>query len=506
LVYRNRGNMKNLRVMILIVTALSAIAFAQAVDQAQKIRTEAQVQTPPPHWHDLDPNFMKAFHHPAENVQMGLDIRLRGVYARNIYSLNDDYGGDKNYNNYHWQRYRSRLSTKWMPDEDITFNSRLTWEFWTHTDPQQSFNYFYAQQDTALDEAIFDNLNIQFRNAFDSPWTFTLGRQDIMLGTGWLVMDGTPADGSRTFFFDALRGTYDFSDKTKLDLIYIQQYDDEEQYIEPFNHHSVQDRRHLTQKVDERGFIAYLTNKTDSGQQRELYYMYKDDQPSDWSRTYSTPSGQFDEIIHTFGGRLSGPLDKNWSYSSELAKQFGDRNGDTMMGLGTNNKLMYAFNDEHKNELHVGYEYLSGDDKDSGKNEEFDTMWGDWPQPQRGGDLQTYIWAFEGALGRVTNLHRLGFGHSFKPATIWTFATDYNLLWADENSEIANANPSSSDGLTFSDSGKFRGQMISAIATYSCCANFKTHFMLDYFIPGDYYASPSDDNAYFARINVEWTF
>ena len=41
----------------------------------------------------------------------------------------------------------------------------------------------------------------------------------------------------------------------QLDLIYIQQYDDEEEYIKPFNHHAVQNRRHLTNKADERGFI-----------------------------------------------------------------------------------------------------------------------------------------------------------------------------------------------------------------------------------------------------------
>ena len=39
------------------------------------------------------------------------------------------------------------------------------------------------------------------------PLDFKIGRQDLFLGNGWLVGDGTPLDGSRTFYFDAIRAT-----------------------------------------------------------------------------------------------------------------------------------------------------------------------------------------------------------------------------------------------------------------------------------------------------------
>jgi hypothetical protein len=430
-----------------------------------------------------------------EGLTMGLDLRLREVYTRNLFRVDDAAGAD-----YHWQRYRTRWSTKWALNEDVDFNTRLTWEFWGHCAPESGtsgVNPFFTNTNYDFDEAIFDHFNIQMRNAFDMPLTLTVGRQDIILGTGWLVLDGTPGDGSRTIFFDAIRAQYDLSETAKLDLIYLQQYDDEEEYIKPFNHHAVQDRRHLTQKGDERGFIFYLTNKAESGQQQELYYMYKNEEASDWSQAYSN-SGQQNADIHTIGGRLAGPLDESWSYSAEMAKQFGDRNGNSLQALGANTKLQYAFNDEKKSEMHVGYEYLSGDDPDSSADEQFDTLWGDWPQYQRGGDLQSYLWTFEGALGEVTNLHRLGVGHSFKPSDVWTLATDYNSLWADENSEATGGSPS------FSSGDNFRGHMLTGLATYQCCKNFRTQFLVDYFIPGSYYED--GDDAYFARVNVEWTF
>jgi len=497
-----KQNLKMILAICMVVGVFGAVAKAQEEPQEY-------AGAPAKHFHEIDTDFMKAFHNPMEGLTMGLDLRLREVYARDIFSLNDSFGdtppygpitgtGSGNWNNYHWQRYRARWSTKWALNEDVDFNTRLTWEFWGHCAPDESFSSFFNEKSYDFDEAIFEHFNIQFRNAFDMPLTLTVGRQDIILGTGWLVLDGTPGDGSRTIFFDAIRAQYDLSETTKLDLIYIQQYDDEEKYIKPFNHHAVQDRRHLTQKGDERGFIFYLTNKAESGQQQELYYMYKNDEASDWAAAYS-PGGQ-NADIHTIGGRLAGPLDDNWSYSAELAKQFGDRNGNSLQALGGNSKLMYAFNDDKKNELHVGYEYLSGDDPDSSADEQFDTLWGDWPQYQRGGDLQAYLWTFEGATGEVSNLHRFGVGHSFKPSDVWTIATDYNLMWADENSETGNPI------VGFSDSGKFRGHMLTGLATYQCCKNFKTQFLVDYFIPGGYYDDPSTDDALFARINVEWTF
>jgi hypothetical protein len=301
-------------------------------------------------------------------------------------------------------------------------------------------------------------------------------------------------------------------------MIYIQQYDDPSEWLTPFNHNAVADRRNLTQGQDERGVILYLTNKLTEKTSLEGYYIYKDEQQSDmnkyWIKEGWTTNGGDDATVHTFGGRLFGNLDTNWSYSAEGALQtgrseyFGESTGNReMSGYGTNNKLMYSFLDELKNELHVGYEYLSGDDSDTeGKDERFNTLWGDWPQYQRGGDLQSYIWAFEGeGLGNVSNLHRFGVGHSFKPHKEWTLATDYNLLWADQKSFIGAA-PGGAAGRPVSDSGLFRGHMLTGLLTYQCCKNFKTQFLVDYFIPGGFYASPGGDESLFARVNMEWTF
>ncbi|OQY06248.1 MAG: hypothetical protein B6I25_04270 [Planctomycetales bacterium 4572_13] len=517
---------KMVKGIVLLAMIVGVASFAMAAEEATqappaKAATEApaqdylQTDEPVPHFHEINTDFMDKFHNPMEGVTMGLDLRLREVYARNIFSLNESFGDGAggNWNNYHWQRYRTRWSLKWAIDEDIDFNTRLVWEFWGHVAPDDSFSSFLSEKSYDFDEAIFDHMNIQFRNAFDMPLTLTVGRQDIILGTGWLVLDGSPADGSRTIYFDAVRGTYDLSETSKVDLIYIQQYDDEAKWLKPFNHGSVDDRRHTTQKQDERAAIVYWHNKFDDSLKNELYYIYKNEESSSWAKDNGTSGNDAD--IHTIGTRFFGNLDDNWSYSAEIAKQWGsrfsDKNGDgtrtsaSLQALGGNSKITYAFHNDLKNEIHFGYEYMSGDDPDTSADEGFDSLWGDWPQSQRGGDLQAYLFTFEGdGIGNVNNIHRFGVGHSFKPAKDWTLLTDYNALWADENSLANGKGPGGNPAL--SSGGNFRGHMLTGLLTYQCCKKFRTQFLLDYFIPGSYYDDPSGDDALFARINMEWTF
>ena len=55
-----------------------------------------------------------------------------------------------------------------------------------------------------------------------------IGRQDLMYGSGRLIADGTPMDGSRSFFMDALKATVKFDEKEKTDLLGI--YDSAETF------------------------------------------------------------------------------------------------------------------------------------------------------------------------------------------------------------------------------------------------------------------------------------
>ena len=64
-----------------------------------------------------------------------------------------------------------------------------------------------------MTEGIFDSLNVQWKNILQQPATLTVGRQDILLGDGWLVGEGTPYDGSWTAYLDSARLTYEMKEQ-----------------------------------------------------------------------------------------------------------------------------------------------------------------------------------------------------------------------------------------------------------------------------------------------------
>jgi hypothetical protein len=361
---------------------------------------------------------------------------------------------------------------------------RWVWEFRTWDDP-----YRYDKS-VDFDEIIPDRFNLTVRNLGNMPLTMVVGRQDIIFGTGWLVLDGTPADEGRTIYFDALRLTYQVPDRdTTFDLIYIEQRADSADWLKPIG-----DNDKLIAGNDSRGAIFYATDKSNPNLQLEGYYIYKNNNPVN--------AGVKSEIS-TFGGALSGPImsSEHWKYRIEGAVQTGTKNKETLRALGTNNRLEYHFNDAKKNEIHACLEYLTGDDPETDKNEGFDILWGEWPQWST---INSYVyWPEEGIPAHVTNLQRIGIGHSMWLNEKVQMCTDYHLLWADENTYKGT---STADGLRWSNDGKFRGQLATWWLKYSITKNLNGHFLLEYFVPGNYYDDSSKDHAFLAKVNIEYTF
>ena len=209
----------------------------------------------------------------------------------------------------------------------------------------------------------------------------TVGRQDIILGNGWLVLDGTPQDGSRTIFFDAVRLSTQLDPATTADIIYIDQCAAADDRIKPFNS---QERwgpqpGSLTEQ-DERGAIVYLTNNEwIPNAQTSPYFIYKKDMDVEFEGAKSGNNSD----IYAFGARVAGKLDDDWKYRAEFAQELGRKNGDTLCAFGFNSCLTYMLHDPKSSELHMGYEFLSGDDPSSGTNEAFDPLWGRWAAVER---------------------------------------------------------------------------------------------------------------------------
>jgi len=491
---------QNVTKMILVfVLLLAGLLVAAQVQAAETTASAPPASVQASDW----------FHNPEPWLEMGADFRFREHYGYNWTALNEDFVDPKGNNaaDFHWERYRTRLWMKFKADENTSVNTRFTWEFRTYDKPDAS------PQATDFDEIIMDNFNLSMKKFLDLPATAIIGRQDIFLGQGWLVADGTPAagDGSRTYYFDAARFTFDLGEKTKLDTMYITQHPNSDWWLKPIN-----DRNKVVTQEEEEGAIVYLTDKSSPDMQLEGYFMLKNNNPVDnIARNMVTTVAKLQQYskkaeIYTFGGAVSAPINDNWNYRVEGAVQTGRsaspstlvtayNHTEDLLALGAKANLEYCFKDDLDNKLHVVYEYLSGDDPNTQRVTSFNPLWGQWPQWSE--LYQPYVTAMEDNL--VSNLHRLAFGHKFKPNKQWEIITDYHLLWADENTF---KNNTIAGQKAFTQEGSFRGQLITCWAKYAFSKQLSGNLVGEYFVPGNYYAAPFNDNALYFHFTVTYTF
>ena len=113
-----------------------------------------------------------------------------------------DCGAKDNRNRF---RIKSSLWGKKDFNEDVSLCAKLTNEF-------NAYPYFYQSASSKkrlrfdIHEVVFDNLYLDVKNLLDMPVDIRFGRQDFLFtyGEGFLIMDGTPYDGSRTFYFNTI--------------------------------------------------------------------------------------------------------------------------------------------------------------------------------------------------------------------------------------------------------------------------------------------------------------
>ncbi|HOJ05300.1 MAG TPA: hypothetical protein PK916_14970 [Bacteroidota bacterium] len=95
-------------------------------------------------------------------------------------------------------RNRTRAGVTWHPFASLTLRAAVVNEFfnWLEYPTPRDFN---------LDEIAIEHLWLRFAATLGIPLELTVGRQDLFLGEGFLIGDGTPLDGSRTIAMNAAR-------------------------------------------------------------------------------------------------------------------------------------------------------------------------------------------------------------------------------------------------------------------------------------------------------------
>lgn len=471
---------------LMAAALLLSLAPARAQTAAAATTLATSAATPPavqPPVSEVDA-FIQQLKRPAPWLIWGADFRARNEYYNNIVTLAKTSGHEQDL-----FRMRGRVSAAITAAPDFTVNARLAIEARQWQKPA-FVGAFKAQ--TGFEERFVqaDTFNVKWANLGGAPATLTVGRQDIMLGDPsdwWLVMDGTPNEGSWTTFFDAVRLTAEAkSIRTKFDVIGLVENTQPDEWLPTIGN---ADWYPLTDQKEE-GFILYASNKSLPNTQIDGYYLYKHDQQQQTTVAGATKLSGDNGDIHTLGAKITGTPTPQVQYSLEGALQFGTKE-DRIAGVfaerdirawGGKGKLTYSFLDPLSNKLTLSGELLSGDDPSTtGKDEMFDVLWGRWPMWS---ELYIYSYIYEtgGRIAQLNNLGRLGGGWSCAPAKGTTLSLAYQALFALEGTPTRTVAPT-----LFSRDSRFRGHFVQAVVKHQFNKYLSGHLWAEWVWQGDYY-------------------
>ena len=478
------------------LATLATLVLTAVVLQAQTNASATKVSTAPvPGAFEKLTQDMKK---PSRYLTWGADLRIRNEYYNNAWSLSDTVAR-------HEQdviRFRGRVWASVNPVDGLSLNTRFSGEPREWLKPSFVGSY-RGQQGLEERYGIFDTLNAKWTNSLLS---ITAGRQDIMFGDyydWWLVLDGTPGDGSWTFFLDSVRVALDAKAiKTKFDLIALYQDARPDSWLPTLGNSGPTTRNPggygLTEQ-NEAGAILYASNKSLENTQIDAYFIYKGD-----SQEFANGDNA---DIYTLGAKVTGTLGKHWQYSVEGAYQLGTKE-DRILGTfaerdisayGGKLKASYLFKDKLSNQVSLSGEFLSGDDPSSaGTDEMFDVLWGRWP---RWSELYIYSYIMEngGKIAQLNNIGRFGPSWSLSPVKGMSLSVMYNALFAPEETPTRAVNAS-----LFSRDGNFRGHYLQTVLKHTFNKHLNAHLWAEFVWEGDYYAQR--DMMSFLRGEVYFTW
>lgn len=360
---------------------------------------------------------------------------------------------ENNYKDLNYNTFRIKTSIGLKTDFNETFGAyaRLMNE-----NRPYIYNMPGKSSDYNINEFIFESLYFDAKNLLNDTLDIRFGRQNLFYGDGFMVWEGTPGDGSRSIYFNAVKFTVK-TDPVTIDIIGHAgtKY---EQYLPVFNQTNPATK--LNNSAEQSAMIFVKSNLSDKVY-IEPFYVFKNENIN------------YYENMHTFGSYVRY---KNfpWTLRGQFAGQIRDNlseKGAASGGYGLIEHEKVFFNDV----VSFGAIYLSGDDENTNADEGWDNLYG------RGmfiwSDLLCFLYLPEsGDVGYWTNLqmyqaqYKINFSEKFCGSVLYAF------LYANENVS----------GSIYG-TGKNRGTLALAELGYKFNKNVKFLIYGEYFKAGNFY-------------------
>lgn len=397
----------------------------------------------------------------------GFEQRVRSENWDNILDYNGELPDLRNQ-----VRYRTRLWANLPVTRDIDLYAGLN---------QETNQVIRTRAPWRFDEAIVENAYVDFKRLFTDGLSLRVGRQNLIRGEGWLILEGNPFDGSRSIYFNAFDFAYSWK-KSKLEVIGI---------LNPKTDRflpRVPDRHRPLIEWDERAIGLYYTDRNSPRTSLESYYFYKTETRD--SRGPGNPQYQPDRRFHTAGGRIVHSATATLDLAGELALQWGRQDPDSSIAAwGGYGYAKRRFGGPLKPYLQAGWWGFSGDNPGTaGKIEGWNPLFGRWP---KWSELYIYTQWKEVGVAYWTNLGMWQGEAGFSPSgAVDCRATFYRM-------DAFHPFPGSS---AVYGRGTQRGNMYQGRVDLRVGRHWSGHVLWEHMLPGGFYSAKTP--GYFLRFEV----
>ncbi len=227
-------------------------------------------------------------------------------------------------------RVRERVWGCFDLAENAMINVRLVnrWQYFSSRHEDNSAQD--GSRWTFPDELVVDQLNLTVDNIMNGNWSAVIGRQDIMLGNGMVILEGTPYDQGRTIYFDGITAKYQDGCNTLTLLALYNEWKDSTVFVN--------DQNRRLRRGDTGVFGAYWTHNFSEVFNTDVYGLWIDiDDDRDGAAEPDEYNHDADENARfaIVGARVFGSPHEQIDYSLEMATQRGKTRANDLDMTGT---------------------------------------------------------------------------------------------------------------------------------------------------------------------------
>ncbi|MFH1567697.1 MAG: alginate export family protein [Gemmatimonadota bacterium] len=321
------------------------------------------------------------------DLSYGADLRYRQTSFEDVPLRN---GGAIGF--WSFFRIRPRVWAQYQISDNMLVRAMVTNEFRKWMEPEHRASYKFP------DEVLVDNLYLDMKSLAGNRLDLRIGRQNLIYGTGKIILDGTPGDGSRTIYLDAVKATWKGFANMSVDLLGIYDFAENPLAVNA----SKLNLTNLTpadvdREANELGLGVYAKHKGLRGVPFEAYYLYKQEAEFTLASGAKNPAVSYS----TLGARLMPKLSGNLTGNLELAYQMGSADNIDLSGYMVDAKVTMAMPamGRVKPTTSVGLYLLSGNDPGTAdKDEAWRPPFSRWPQYS-----ELYIYSYAADRGSVAD-------------------------------------------------------------------------------------------------------